>query len=40
VLVEIDGVVRAEKRVDAFEDRLLTLERGPLSRLRHRLARR
>ena len=37
-LVEIDGVVRAEKRVDVFERRLASLERGPLSRLRHRLA--
>lgn len=39
VLVEIDGVVRAESRVEAFETRLASLERGPLSRL-HRLARR
>ena len=38
VLVEIDGVVRAESRVDAFERRLASLERGPLTRLRHRLA--
>ena len=38
VLVDIDGVVRAERRVDAFEARLAALERGPLSRLRHRLA--
>ena len=37
VLVEIDGVVRAEQRVDAFEERLASLERGPISRLRHRL---
>ena len=35
-LVDIDGVVRAERRVDAFEERLAALERGPLSRL-HRL---
>jgi Glycosyl transferase family 2 len=34
VLVEIDGVVRAEKRVDALEVRLAALEREPLSRLR------
>ncbi len=40
VLVEIDGAVRAEKRVDAFEERLAALERGPLSLVRHRLARR
>lgn len=38
VLVDIDGVVRAESRVDALERRLASLERGPLSRLRHRLA--
>ena len=38
VLVEIDGVVRAEQRVDAFEERLAALERGALSRARHRLA--
>ncbi len=37
-LVDIDGVVRAERRVDAFEARLAALERRPLSRLRHRLA--
>ena len=36
VLVEIDGIVRAERRVDAFEERLTALEQGPLSRL-HRL---
>ncbi len=40
VLVEIDGVVRAEQRVDAFEQRLAALEQGPLSRVRHRLANR
>ena len=39
-LVDIDGVVRAERRIDAFEERLAVLERGPGSRLRHRLARR
>ncbi len=39
-LVDIDGVVRAERRIDAFEERLAALERGPVSRLRHRLARR
>ena len=38
VLVEIDGVVRAENRVGLFERRLASLERGPLTRLRHRLA--
>ena len=38
VLVEIDGVVRAEKRVDAIEERVAALERGPLSRVRRRLA--
>ena len=38
VLVEIDGVVRAEQRVDALESRVAALERGPLTRLRHRLA--
>lgn len=40
VLIEVDGVVRAEQRVDAFEARLAALERGSLSQLRHRLARR
>ncbi len=40
VLVEIDGVVRAERRVDAFEERLAALERGLVTRARHRLARR
>jgi hypothetical protein len=40
VLVEIDGIVRAEQRVDAFEKRVTALERGPISRARHRLARR
>jgi hypothetical protein len=39
VLVEIDGIVRAESRVEAFEERLAALEQGPVSRLR-RLARR
>ncbi len=34
VLVEIDGIVRAESRVDALEERLASLEHGPLSRLR------
>jgi hypothetical protein len=38
VLVEIDGVVRAKQRVDTFERRLAALERGPVSRLRHKLA--
>jgi hypothetical protein len=37
VLVEIDGVVRAEYRVEALEERVAALERAPLSRL-HRLA--
>jgi hypothetical protein len=32
LLVEIDGVVRAERRVDAFEERLAALERGRLAR--------
>jgi hypothetical protein len=40
VLVEIDGVVRAEQRVDVFEERLAELERGIVPRARHRLARR
>ena len=39
VLVEIDGVVRAEQRVRALEDRLVSLERGALRSAR-RLARR
>jgi hypothetical protein len=34
VLVDIDGVVRAERRVDALEERLTSLERGALARLR------
>jgi hypothetical protein len=34
VLVEVDGVVRAESRVGALEERVASLERGPLSRLR------
>ena len=34
VLADIDGVVRAERRVDALEERLVSLERGPLGRLR------
>jgi hypothetical protein len=33
VLVEIDGIVRAARRVDALEGRLAALERGPLARL-------
>jgi hypothetical protein len=40
VLAEIDGIVRAEQRVEAFENRLASLERGSLRPLRHRLARR
>ena len=39
VLVEIDGIVRAEQRADALEARLNALERGPLRTVR-RLARR
>jgi hypothetical protein len=39
VLVEIDGIVRAEQRVRGVEARLQELERGPLHRAR-RLARR
>jgi len=39
VLVEIDGIVRAEQRVRALEERLDALERGAL-RPAHRLARR
>jgi hypothetical protein len=35
VLIEIDGVVRAEHRVDALEERLASLERGPLAKLLH-----
>ena len=38
VLVEIDGIVRAEQRVRALEGRLDALERGLLG-VRHRLAR-
>jgi hypothetical protein len=34
VLVEIDGIVRAEERVRAVEGRLEALERGPLHRAR------
>ena len=33
VLVEIDGIVRAERRVDRLEERLASLERGPLARV-------
>jgi hypothetical protein len=36
VLVEIDGIVRAESRVDALEERLAALERRPLHRLGRR----
>jgi hypothetical protein len=32
-LVEIDGVVRAQNRVEALEERLVSFERGPLARL-------
>jgi hypothetical protein len=38
VLVGIDGIVRAEQRIDALESRLSALEREPMGRLR-RLAR-
>jgi hypothetical protein len=38
VLVDIDGIVRAEQRVRALEGRLAALERGPLGLVR-RLAR-
>lgn len=34
VLEQIDGIVRAEERVDVLEGRLASLERGALSRLR------
>ncbi len=40
VLVEIDGVVRAEGRVDALEERLAMLEGGVVTRARRRIARR
>jgi Glycosyl transferase family 2 len=33
VLVDIDGIVRAERRVDHLEERLAALERRPLSRV-------
>jgi hypothetical protein len=36
VLVEIDGIVRAERRVDALEERLTALEQGLLHRLGRR----
>jgi len=36
ILVEIDGIVRAEKRVDSLEQRLAALERTPLARARAR----
>jgi len=39
VLVEIDGIVRAEQRVRALEGRLAALERGPLAKAATRLAR-
>lgn len=38
VLVEIDGIVRAERRIEALEERLAALERAPLSRIHARLA--
>jgi hypothetical protein len=34
VLVEIEGIVRAESRVEALEDRIAALEAGPLARFR------
>ena len=34
VLEDVDGIVRAEQRVDAFERRLASIECGPLGRLR------
>jgi len=34
VLVEIDGIVRAEQRVQALEERLTAMEQVPLTRLR------
>jgi Glycosyl transferase family 2 len=40
LLADIDAAVRAEERVASFERRLERLERGSVSRLRHRLARR
>jgi hypothetical protein len=39
VLVEIDGIVRAEQRVRALESRLDAVGRGPLGWARTRLAR-
>jgi Glycosyl transferase family 2 len=33
-LIEVDGIVRAKKRVEAVERRLASLEHGPLRRLR------
>jgi hypothetical protein len=39
VLVEIDGIVRAEQRIEALEERLAALESVPLSRLRRLAAR-
>jgi hypothetical protein len=33
VLADIDGIVRAERRTDRLEERLASLERGPLTRL-------
>jgi hypothetical protein len=33
VLVDIDGIVRAERRIDRLEARLASLERGPLARV-------
>jgi hypothetical protein len=38
VLVEIDGIVRAEQRIAALEDRLAALEREPFSRLQAKFA--
>jgi glycosyl transferase family 2 len=38
VLVEIDGIVRAERRIQTVEERLATLEREPLRRLHAKIA--
>jgi glycosyl transferase family 2 len=40
VLVEIDGIVRAERRIEALEERLASLEREPFSWLQARIANR
>jgi hypothetical protein len=38
VLVEIDGIVRAERRIEALEERLTVLQREPLARIQAKLA--